>query len=338
MWGRWWTSWRVRFRVDGNNAMPQYRSALPQMGEGLFLADGGLETTLIFHDRIDLPDFNAFPLLADAAGSALLRKYYRAYAQIAQRHRTGLVLESATWRASADWAARLSLGAEALAEANRQSISMLEAIRDEFQNEATPIVISGQIGPRGDGYVAESRMSADEATAFHGAQVNVFATTEADMVCGMTMNYVEEAIGIARAAALAQIPVAISFTVETDGRLPTGQSLGEAIAEVDGVTAAYPSYYMVNCAHPSHFERVMADGGPIARRLRGVRANASRMSHAELNEAPDLDLGDPEELGADYVRLKRIAPRLNVLGGCCGTDERHVEQIARACRPLFARA
>lgn len=318
--------------------MPQYRSALPQLGGGLFLADGGLETTLIFHDHIDLPDFNAFPLLADAAGAALLRKYYRAYAEIAQRHHTGLVLESATWRASADWAARLSLGAEALAEANRQSISMLEAIRDEFQNEATPIVISGQIGPRGDGYVAENRMTADEATAFHAAQVNVFATTEADMVCGMTMNYVEEAIGIARAAARAQIPVAVSFTVETDGRLPTGQSLGEAIAEVDAVTAAYPSYHMVNCAHPSHFERVMADGGPIAKRLRGVRANASRMSHADLNEAPDLDPGDPTELGADYVRLKRIAPRLNVLGGCCGTDERHVERIARACRPLFARA
>ena len=318
--------------------MPRYRHALPQMGEQLFLADGGLETTLIFHDRIDLPDFNAFPLLADAAGAALLRKYYRSYAEIAQRHRAGLVLESATWRASADWAARLGIDAASLAEANRRSIALLEAIRDEFQTETTPIVISGQIGPRGDGYVAAKRMTSGEAAEFHGAQVDVFAATEADMVCAMTMNYVEEALGVARAAKLAQMPVAISFTVETDGCLPTGQTLSAAIAEVDAETAAYPSYYIVNCAHPSHFERAMADNGPIAKRLRGVRANASRMSHAELNEAPELDAGDPVELGADYVRLKRLVPRLNVLGGCCGTDERHVEQIARACRPLFASA
>ena len=318
--------------------MPKYRHALPQLSEQLFLTDGGLETTLIFHDGIDLPDFNAFPLLADSAGSALLRAYYRAYAELARRHRAGLVLESATWRASADWAGRLGIDAAALAEANRQSIAMLEAIRDEFQTGSTPIVISGQIGPRGDGYVAAQRMTADEAASFHRAQVDVFAATEADMVCGMTMNYVEEAIGIARAAQRAQMPTAISFTVETDGRLPTGQSLGDAIAEVDAATANYPSYYMVNCAHTSHFETVMVDGGPIARRLRGVRANASRMSHAELNEAQTLDAGDPAQLGADYVRLKRASPRLNVLGGCCGTDDRHVEQIARACRPLFAQA
>ena len=318
--------------------MPKYRHALPQMGNGLFLADGGLETTLIFHDGIELPDFNAFPLLAREAGTALLRKYYRAYAEIARRHGVGLVLESATWRASADWAARLGINAAALAEANRQSIAMLEAIRDEFRTASAPIVISGQIGPRGDGYVAAQRMTADEATVFHRAQVDVFAATEADMVCAMTMNYVEEALGIARAAQAARMPAAISFTVETDGRLPTGQSLGDAIAEVDAATTSYPSYYMVNCAHPSHFESVMADGGPIAKRLRGVRANASRMSHAELNEAPELDAGDPVELGADYVRLKRASPCLNVLGGCCGTDARHIEEIARACRPLFADA
>lgn len=315
--------------------MPLYRKGLPQLSDDLFLTDGGLETTLMFHDGLELPDFNAFPLLASEAGTAALRKYYRAYAEIARRHRSGLVLESATWRASPDWAARLGVDVQALADANRQAIRLLEAIRAEFQSDATTIVISGSIGPRGDGYVADHRMTAAAAEAYHGAQAMVFAETEADMLCGMTMNYVEEAVGIAHAAQRAQMPVAISFTVETDGRLPTGQPLAAAIAEVDAATSNYPSYYMVNCAHPSHFEQVMADGGPIAQRLRGVRANASRRSHTELNEAPDLDPGDPVELGSDYVRLKRASPRLNVLGGCCGTDQRHVEQIALACRPLF---
>ena len=201
--------------------MPLYRHALPQLGPQLLLTDGGLETTLMFHDGVSLPDFNAFPLLGSEAGAATLRKYYRAYAEIAQQQRAGLVLESATWRASADWAARLGIGATALAEANRASIQLLEVIRAEFQTDVALIVLSGQIGPRGDGYVADGRMTADAAAAYHAEQAQVFAATEADMLCGMTMNYVEEALGVARAAQGAGMPVVISFTVETDGRLPT---------------------------------------------------------------------------------------------------------------------
>lgn len=317
--------------------MAKYRNSLPQASGGMFLTDGGIETTLIFHDGLDLPDFAAFDLLRTAEGEAALLRYFRRYAELARQHDAGLVLESATWRANPDWGARLGYDAPALAAANRQAIALLERVRDELE-AGQPVVISGCLGPRGDGYVPGERMSADEAERYHAAQVATFAGTAADLVCAITMNYVEEAIGIARAARRAGMPAAISFTVETDGKLPTGQSLAEAVEMVDAESDGHPAYYMINCAHPTHFDRVLAGGGRWLERLGGLRANASRMSHAELNEAPRLDIGDPVELGRQYAEIKREVPRLNVLGGCCGTDHRHVEQIALACAPLFADA
>ena len=311
--------------------MARYRDVLPQLSGRLFLTDGGIETTLIFHDRLDLPDFAAFHLLKTAEGEEALRKYFRTYAAIAKRFGAGLILESATWRASADWGARLGYEPAALADANRRAIRLLEEIRDEYADARIPIVISGCVGPRGDGYVPGHTMSAPEAEAYHAEQIGMFAGTAADMVCAITMNYVEEAVGIARAARRASMPAAIAFTVETDGRLPTGQTLRAAIEQVDRETSGYPAYYMINCAHPSHFEHVLAAGEPFVERIRGLRANASRMSHAELNEAPTLDIGDPVELGSQYAALQRRLRRLNVFGGCCGTDHRHIDQIARAC-------
>jgi len=311
--------------------MPRYRNALPQLGDDLFLADGGIETTLIFHDGLELPDFAAFHLLGKADGETALRRYFRSYADIARRYGTGLILESATWRASADWGKRLGYSREGLAEANRRAMDLLEEIRDEYPDQE--IVVSGAIGPRGDGYVPDRAMTEAQAEAYHSEQVDTFAATAADMVCAITMNYVEEAAGVARAAKRARMPVAISFTVETDGRLPTGQALTEAIEQVDDATAHYPAYYMINCAHPTHFEHVLADAGPAVERIRGLRANASRMSHAELNEAAELDVGNPAELALQYAGLRALLERLNVVGGCCGTDHRHIERIAAACAP-----
>lgn len=318
--------------------MKKYAHSLPQLDGKLFLTDGGIETTLIFHEGWDLPDFAAFHLLATPGGEAALDKYFRTYADLANRFGTGLILESATWRSNPDWGSRLGYTSAALAETNLKAIRLLEDLRNEYQSEQTPVVISGCIGPRGDGYVPGSLMTAGQAQTYHTEQIQTFARSAADMVTAITMNYVEEAIGIAQAAQNAKLPVSISFTVETDGNLPTGQTLRSAIEQVDRVTSGYPAYYMINCAHPTHFEHVVAEGGKWLDRIRGLRANASHRSHAELNEAPDLDEGNPVELGRQYARLKRRMPNLGVMGGCCGTDHRHLEQIAEACLPLFEKS
>jgi homocysteine S-methyltransferase len=217
-----------------------------------------------------------------------------------------------------------------LADINRLAIQMLEEIRADYETDASQMVISGSIGPRGDGYTPSSVMSVDEAAQYHCWQIEAFAGTQADMVTAFTMNYVEEAVGIAQAAKRLAMPAAISFTVETDGKLPTGQTLREAIERADAETDAYLVYYMINCAHPTHFAQALAPTGDWLTRIYGLRANASSKSHAELNEASELDDGNPRELAEQYRDVKRHMPNLHVIGGCCGTDDRHVEEICKA--------
>ncbi|GLY55019.1 homocysteine S-methyltransferase family protein [Lentzea sp. NBRC 102530] len=300
---------------------------LPQLQETLFLTDGGAETTLIFDDGIDLPDFAAFPLLDDPDGHAALTRYYERYAGIAERDGAGVVLETATWRASADWGARLGYDAKKLAGANRKAVDLLLDVRQRF---AIPVVISGCVGPRRDAYRPDTTMSRDEARGYHAKQIRTFADTPADLVTAMTLTNTAEATGIVDAAREANVRVVISFTVETDGKLPSGETLGHAIERVDEDTVGYPAYYMVNCAHPTHIAPALDPEAPWAQRIRGLRANASKLSHAELDEAETLDRGDPAELANDYRALRAKFPLLTVLGGCCGTDHRHVDAISRA--------
>lgn len=310
-------------------ATSKYRRNLPQLDGALFMTDGGLETTLLFKEGLQLPYFAAFDLLKDEAGTATLRAYYERYAWLAHDHQLGLVLESPTWRASEDWGDKLGYNARRLAEVNRKAIDLMSAIRSSFERPELPMVISGNLGPRGDGYRANARMDTREAMAYHAEQIAAFVDTEVDMVAAFTMNYTEEAIGIALAAQRHNLPVAISFTLETDGRLPSGDSLEQAIARTERETDAYPAYYMINCAHPTHFEHVLGDGD-WRHRIHGLRANASRRSHAELDESTDLDDGNPSELGAQYQALRELLPNLNVVGGCCGTDHRHVDAICNS--------
>jgi S-methylmethionine-dependent homocysteine/selenocysteine methylase len=314
----------------------KYRARLPQLSQGqVFLTDGGFETTLIFHEGLDLPLFMAFPLLNDAAGLAKIRAYYERYCAMAQNAGVGFVLESPTWRANPDWAAKIGYSQSQLADVNRKAIELMVDTRAKFETPRSPMPISGNIGPRGDGYVPSNVMTAQQAEDYHAEQIAVFRGTPADMVSAFTLNYVEEAIGVTRAAKKAGMPVVISFTVETDGRLPTGQTLRDAIEQVDNETGAAPAYYMLNCAHPTHFADTLATGGIWMKRLRGLRANASKRSHAELETMTELDIGDPVELGRQYAELRRRFRHINVLGGCCGTDHRHVEQIAAfACEPM----
>ena len=307
-----------------------YRRRLPQLDGGLFLTDGGLETTLIFHEGLDLPLFAAFDLLKDESGREKLRQYYEPYLALAARHGTGFVLESPTWRASPRWAGELGYSEEQLDGMNRDAIALMEEIRSEHESAAGPIVISGCVGPHDDGYSPDEKLSASAAEEYHATQIATFQETAGDMVTAITMTYADEAIGIARAAQKADMPVAISFTVETDGHLPSGQPLGEAISQVDDEAAQAPAYYMINCAHPVHFEGRLEGDAAWRGRIRGVRANASTKSHAELDESTEIDDGDPVDLGRRHAALKPKLPEVNVIGGCCGTDHRHVAEICAA--------
>jgi homocysteine S-methyltransferase len=308
----------------------KYRGRLPQLDGRPFLTDGGLETTLVFHEDWDLPNFEAFTLLDSDRGRDALRAYFNRYVPMALAAGAGFVLESPTWRATPDWGAKVGYDRDALVGNNQAAIAFLLTIRDRYETPSSPMVVSGAIGPRGDGYDPGTIMSREEAAAYHAFQISIFRDAGADLVTAFTMTNTNEATGIAQAAKAAGMPCVISFTVETDGRLPTGQNLGDAVATVDAATAKGPAYYIINCAHPTHFDHVLDARSSWVKRVRGLRANSSRCSHAELDESPVLDAGDPIQLGKEYAAILRRLPHINVLGGCCGTDHRHVACISEA--------
>lgn len=309
----------------------QTRQLITQIENSPFLTDGGMETDFIFNKGIDLPEFASFDLLSTNWGRETLREYFLQYLALADKFDSGFILETPTWRANAEWGAKLGYDPAALWAVNRNAVEFLQSIRADHVEQAHRIFISGNIGPRGDGYVARNKMTAAESQQYHEPQIKAFAAAGVELVSAFTLNYSEEAMGIVRAAREADVPVVISFTLETDGSLPSGEPLGDAITAVDRATDNYVMYYMINCAHPTHFEARLAEDSPWKARIRGIRGNASRCSHAELDEAEVLDDGNPRELGEDYRRLKDFLPSLQVYGGCCGTDLRHVESIAEAC-------
>ena len=306
---------------------------LPQPDQ-LFLTDAGLETDILFNRGIDLPHFASITLLKTEAGRQALEEYFCGFLELAKRMTSGLILESATWRASRDWAAPLGLSETELDTLNHAAVQMLLQLRKRYQSVVPQIIVSGCIGPRGDGYDPGKIMSVEQAEAYHSHQAGALVTAGADMLTGITMTNIPEAIGLARAARTLAAPVAISFTVETDGRLPTGDRLSDAVTAVDEAVSAYPAYYMINCAHPTHFTSVLDEAAEWTSRIRGVRANASRCSHAELDAMTELDSGDIAELAVLHRELRQRFPNITVLGGCCGTDLRHVTAIAEACLRL----
>lgn len=312
--------------------MAKYRHGLPLTKGERFLTDGGMETVLIFHEGLELPHFASFVLLASPEGRRKIKEYYVRYLDIAREAGTGFVLDTPTWRANPDWAEKLGYDADALKAVNEEAIGLLSKLRADYERPGQPVVLSGAIGPRGDGYKA-GNMDAIEAEAYHTPQIATFAGTSADLVSAYTLTNIDEAIGIARAAARHGMPCVISFTVETDGRLVTGKTMQQAIEEVDAATGAYPIHYMINCAHPSHFEEALDHGSRWIKRIGGIRANASMMSHQDLDESETLDAGDPADLGRRYRALVLRMPHLRVLGGCCGTDHRHIGAICEACLP-----
>lgn len=295
----------------------------------LWLTDSGLETWLNFHRGLDLPEFAAFPLLGWRGGREVLATYYREHLRIAEEVGTGFVLETPTWRANREWGARIGHDTDALDEVNRSAVAFVRRLGSEFSGVAQ--VVSGTIGPRRDGYDPGELLQPGQAARYHRPQIDSFVGAGVDRVTMLTATHVGEAVGVVHAARDASVAVVVSFTVETDGRLPTGQPLADAVAEVDAATDNAALHFGINCAHPDHFSQMLDTAPAEYARIGLLRANASRASHAELDDAPELDDGDPAELASQYAALRHDHPQLQVLGGCCGTDVRHIKAIATRC-------
>ena len=309
--------------------MAHYRDRLPQIDGGTFLAYTGMETDLLFNRGVDLPGFACYPLLETEEGREMLAGYFQDLIKIGRQNNVGVILESPTWVANRDRGAAIGYSSDRLIDLNRQAIGHMSAIRAGSGD--MPTVLSANIGPRDDAYAPNDQMTAEQAETYHLEQISALAETDADLISGYTVAYPAEAIGMVLAAKRVDLPVVIAFTVETDGKLPTGAALGEAILAVDAATDGYASYFMINCAHPDHFKDILTNE-PWMQRLKGIVANASRCSHAELDEAEALDDGDPVELGQQLAEVCRRFPQINIIGGCCGTDIRHLAQIAQSAQ------
>ena len=304
--------------------MAKYRHDLPQLGNNIFACYTGMDTDLLYNRGIDLPGFASYPLLSNPEHKNLLREYYSNLVDLAREQNVGVILDSVTWVANRDRGAKLGYTADDLRKFNIDAIELIANVRNKKGD--LPTVLCGQVGPRGDGYAPSDLMTTQEAEDYHSEQIEVYSNTEADLVSAFTICYAEEAAGVVRAAQRLDMPVAIAFTVEPDGRLPTGMPLREAIERVDAESNGGALYFLVNCAHPDHFTGVF-DDEPWVQRLRGVVANAPRCSHTELEVAEELDDGDPNELGIQVGGLRKRFSHFNILGGCCGSDLRHMKRI-----------
>ena len=293
-----------------------------------FLSDGGMETYMIFNKGYDLPCFSAAVLLDSEQGCKDLTEYFERYIKIARQTDRGFVIDAPTWRAGMAWAGQLGLTVTEIMDTNKRAVEFVSNIRSQHEDTSLPIIVNGLVGPAGDAYAPDSSIDEKDAFLIHAPQIHALGRAGVDMISAMTLTHVGEAIGIVQAAKEIDIPVVIAFTLETDGRLPSGQSLAAAIEEVDAATDEGPIYYMINCAHPDHFRGILNTNADWLKRIGGIRSNASRMSHAELDEAEVLDDGNPAELGQLSAELVSFLPNIRVVGGCCGTDHRHVGCIA----------
>ncbi|MBT31672.1 MAG: homocysteine S-methyltransferase [Thalassobius sp.] len=296
-----------------------------------FITDGGLETSLIFKHGIELPYFAAFDLINNRNHKAILLNYYQQYIDLAKKYDTGFIFESPTWRANIDYGVKLGYNQLELFEINSKIINQMRRLSRQFAGHQKQIFVSGCIGPRYDAYNPAESMTPEIANNYHSLQIDAFKSSNADVATAMTMSNISEALGITQAAQREDLPVIISYTLETDGKLPSGESLEDAISLIDEITEAYPLYYMINCAHPTHFLHVLDPDESWTRRIMGVRANASCKCHSDLDECKTLDAGDKHDLAHQYIKLHEKLPNLMVYGGCCGTDISHIEAICQAC-------
>ena len=306
---------------------------LPQQSGKLMTTAGGFETWMQYVDGFKLRHFCAFELLNDARGLGCLRDYHRKVVEAATANGFGVINEGLHYRSSRDWGELIGFSREALLEINVRGIEFYRDFAREYAGPDTPMLVGGVVGPRGDAYNIGRLPDAAEAEDYHSEQIRIFREAGADHVTAMTFSSVDEAIGVARAAKSVGIPVVISFLLARGGRLKGGETLEEAITRVDSATDDAPAYYMINCTHPTEFEPALTTGKWISR-LGGFMPNAVAMETLDLCKLGHLEDGDPVELGAQMGALAQRFPHINVWGGCCGTDGRHIGEITRQVREV----
>lgn len=301
----------------------------PRLENKFYLTAGGTETEILYKWGYELPEFAMFTLLDDEEANECVRNMYRRYFEVAAKNNTGLVIEGHDYRASPDWAGKLGISLENLAEIQHRIINFLTDLKTEFDGKVSDVVITGGIGPRGDAYGTGGNISEAEAEDYHSVQLSTLKDTDADMAVALTFNNIPEAVGIVRAATKIGIPIGISLTLNTESRLSSGPSLREAIEAIDENTDEGAAWYGTNCSHPLEFEPAISEEGAWRQRLRLIRPNAAKMEKISLCKLGHLEDGDPIELGAQMGDVASRFPSVDIIGGCCGTDERHLNEIAK---------
>ena len=300
----------------------------PRLKDKIYLTEGGTETEILYKWGYALPEFAMFPLLDNPEADAVIRDMYRRYFDVAAEHNTGMLVLGHDYRASPDWGAKLGYSPEGLAEMERRTVRFLDEIRAEYSAKVTDAYIAGCIGPRGDAYGTGAEIGENEAEDYHSVQLPTLRETPADMAIAVTFNNIPEAVGVIRAAEGIGLPIGVSLTLTTESRLRSGPTLRKAVETIDERTNGAAAWFGTNCSHPLEFEPALADEGPWIERLRYMRPNAVKMEKLALCKLGHLEDGDPVELGHQMGDLARRYPQMDLLGGCCGTDERHLDEIA----------
>ena len=308
------------------------RTTLPPQEEGRFyLTEGGTETELMYKHGFELPHFAMFPLLDNPEAVSKMREMFRSYLDVAAKHEFCALMGGLDYRASPDWGELLGYSPAGLSDANLQSIEFLRDVAGEYSSDIPEILFQGLIGPRGDAYERNETITENEAEDYHAVQLETLKKADVDLALAITFNNIPESVGVARAAAEIGIPLAISLTLDSSSKLRSGPSLAEAITTIDKEPDQSPEYYLINCSHPVEYEPAIEPGEWIER-IRGVRPNASKMEKIALCKIGHLEDGDPEELGTLCGDLARRYPHMDIWGGCCGTWDKHLDEIARNVR------
>ena len=301
----------------------------PRLENKFYLTEGGTETEILYKWGFELPEFAMFPLLDNPEADRVIRDMYRRYFEVAAEHNTGMLIVGHDYRASPDWGEKLGYSAEGLREMQQRTIQFLQEMRTEYEDRVSDVYIGASIGPRGDAYGTGDAITESEAEDYHSVQLENLEGTAADMAIALTFNNIPESIGVIRAGVAAGLPVGVSLTLTPEGRLRSGPSLREAIEAIEEATDGAAAWFGTNCAHPVEFEPAFADAGSWFDRLRYIRPNAAKMDKIALCSLGHLEDGDPVELGGEMGEIARRFPRADILGGCCGTDERHLSEIAQ---------